>query len=179
MLNLLIQAVFDRAAVAVWEDSSAAWPARKGKHVGQAVSLEWQAKRDELQVLLPKIEQALKKAGAGWGDIGKIVIVTGVGNFSATRISVTIANMLSLATGAEIYELKLDQEIPVEQLLKATQQGLEHGRVPGGRGPGKEWRSVKLARPVYRHAPTITPSRRLLHLPTAVRGAGKQPKKLH
>lgn len=160
MFNLLIDAVFERAAVAVWEDSSAAWPARKGKHVGQAVSLEWQAKRDELQVLLPKMEQALKKAGAGWGDIGKIVIVTGVGNFSATRISVTIANMLSLATGAEIYELKLDQEIPVEQLLKATQQGLEHGRVPGGKGLEKKWRSVKLARPVYRNEPVITPPRK-------------------
>ncbi len=160
MFNLLIDAVFERAAVAVWEDSYAAGPARKEKTIGQAVCLEWQAKRDELQVLLPKIELALKKAGAGWGDIGKIVIVTGVGNFSATRISVTIANMLSLATGAEIYELKLDQEIPVQQLLEAVQQGLGYGRAPGGKIPGKKWRSVKLARPVYRNEPVITPPRK-------------------
>jgi hypothetical protein len=163
MLNLLIQAVFGRAQVALWEEG------------GKAVSLEWQSKRDELQKLLPKIELALKKMESEWSEIGKIVIVNGVGNFSATRISVTVANMLSLVSSARLYELKLESELPVEELLEMVRLKMQKGKVAGRKdNTGGAWPSVKLARPLYRHAPTITPPRRSVRRPAVIAKAGRQ-----
>lgn len=163
MLNLLIQAVFGRAQVALWEEG------------GEAVSLEWQSKRDELQKLLPKIELALKKMKSEWTEIGKIVIVNGVGNFSATRISVTVANMLALVCAARLYELKLEGELPGEELLELVRLKMQKGKLAGRKkNTGRAWSSVKLARPLYRHAPTITPPRRSLPRPPASAQAGRQ-----
>ena len=141
MLTLLIQTVFPQAGIALWVDTD------------EVFSVEWASQKDELQKLLPNIENLLKKAGsaddggAGWGGIGKIVIVVGVGNFSSTRISVTIANMLGLMTKAELFELKLDEQMPIEDLVKLVRSK-------------KDWQAVKLAKPIYKTAPMISKSKK-------------------
>lgn len=133
MQTLLIQTVFPQAGVALWQD--------------KVLSLQWASQKDELQKLLPNIEKLLMQAGAGWSDVGKIVIVVGVGNFSATRISVTIANMLGLLTEAELFELKLSKEIALPELIEKVQKK-------------KHWHSVRLATPVYKTPPTISVSKK-------------------
>lgn len=143
MLTLLIQTVFPQAGVALWGVQGLA---QKLGHP-KLLAVEWASRKDELQKLLPNIEKLLKQAGAGWGDMGKIVIVVGVGNFSATRISVTIANMLAFLTSAELYELKLTKETSLEDLIKLVQKK-------------KNWKAVKLARPVYKTPPKISLSKK-------------------
>jgi len=147
MLTLLIQSVFPRAGLALWEDSTEKSRPGAGRSFRPFV-LEWDSKKDELQTLLPNLELLLGEAAAGWDEIGKIVIVVGVGNFSSTRISVTIANMLALLTKAELLEVKLKEALLVSELADSVREDIETGKLKG----------VNLAKPVYKAEPVISKS---------------------
>jgi tRNA threonylcarbamoyl adenosine modification protein YeaZ len=75
----------------------------KGKKLLGEVS--WRANYDESEKLLPAIEKLLKKHGAKWADLSRIVAVNGPGPFSAVRIGVTVANTLAMLTGAKLIAL--------------------------------------------------------------------------
>ncbi|MFN3971208.1 MAG: tRNA (adenosine(37)-N6)-threonylcarbamoyltransferase complex dimerization subunit type 1 TsaB [Gemmobacter sp.] len=49
--------------------------------------------------LLPMLEEVLRDAGIGWGDLGRIGVGTGPGNFTGVRIGVAAARGLALGLG--------------------------------------------------------------------------------
>lgn len=55
----------------------------------------WRAAYDETEKLLPAITHLLKKAGVSFQNLNRIVVIAGPGPFSAVRIGVTVANVLS------------------------------------------------------------------------------------
>lgn len=55
--------------------------------------------RGQAERLFPLIEAALANAGIGWGDIDRIGVGTGPGNFTGIRIAVASARGLALSLG--------------------------------------------------------------------------------
>lgn len=55
--------------------------------------------KGQAERLLPMLQEMLAEAGAGWGDIGRIGVCTGPGNFTGIRISVALARGLALGRG--------------------------------------------------------------------------------
>lgn len=137
MLTLVIQTVLNRIDIALLS----------GPYLLAVES--WDSQKDEVKKILPAIELVLGDYGYSWLELNKIVVVVGKGNFSSTRVGVTIANILSLATSAEILELEMDKEFTVKELLDTVEQKLKDG-----------WPASALAKPVYRSAPMISPSKK-------------------
>lgn len=138
MLTLVIQTVFPETQVLIMN--------ARGQ-LGYAAN--WKSEKDEIKRIIPEIEIMLTSAGYGWNDIAGIVSVVGTGNFSATRIGVTIANILALVTEAWIYEMQLDQALGNEELAQIISERFNKG-----------WKPVTLARPVYKTEPMISPSKK-------------------
>lgn len=55
--------------------------------------------KGQAERLMPMLEEVLAEAGLGWGDLERIVVGTGPGNFTGVRISVAAARGLSLGLG--------------------------------------------------------------------------------
>ena len=55
----------------------------------------WLSNKDEMEKLLPAIQQILKQAKAGFDDLDGLFVVAGPGSFSGLRIGVTIVNALA------------------------------------------------------------------------------------
>ena len=71
--------------------------------------------------LVPMIETAMADAGLAFSDLNRIAVTTGPGTFTGTRIAVSAARALSLATGAPI--------VPVSSLnLMAMNFAVSAGR---------------------------------------------------
>ncbi len=138
MLTLVIQTVFPETQVLIMN---------AGGQLGYAAN--WKSEKDEIKRIIPEIESMLMSAGYAWNDIAKIVSVVGTGNFSATRIGVTIANILAMATEAGIYEMQLEQALGNEELARLVSDNFNKG-----------WKQVTLARPVYKTEPMISPSKK-------------------
>lgn len=135
MLKLLIQTVLERVDVALLEDTA-------------VLGVEsWISQKDEVRRILPAIEEMLGEAGRKWLEIGAVVVVVGKGNFSATRIGVTMANIIALATGAKIFEMELVGEVALKDILEKAQAVMDSGK------------AVRLAQPVYRSEPMISASK--------------------
>lgn len=139
-LTLVIQTVFTEPQILILNS---------GGQLGESV--KWKSDRDEIKKVIPEIETILNAAGYEWQDISRIVSTVGTGNFSATRIGVTIANILAMATSAEIYELQLDQALGNEDLAELIAGKFKKG-----------WKKSALAKPVYQTAPVISPSKKKL-----------------
>jgi tRNA A37 threonylcarbamoyladenosine modification protein TsaB len=138
MATLVIQSVFEKAQLLLLSDKSVLTD-----------SAVWSSEKDEIKQLIPRIEKLLQENDLSWNELREIVSVVGVGSFSATRISVTIANILGLATEAEMFELKLKEQVSEKELQKLAMKCMS----------GK---SVSLARPEYRTSPMISPSKKPL-----------------
>lgn len=141
MLKLFIQTVLNRVDVVLLSDSV------------MLMAESWPSNKDEVKRLLPAIELMLKKAGYEWREIGQILVVVGKGNFSATRIGVTIANTIMLATGAQIFEMELPEhseagEISLKDILNQAEAVFAGGK------------NVELAKPIYRSEPMISLSKK-------------------
>jgi len=67
----------------------------------------WLTTNDEATTILPKINNAFKSNNLRFKDLKKIITVKGPGSFTGVRIGVTIANIMSFATKANLYELDL------------------------------------------------------------------------
>lgn len=55
--------------------------------------------------LMPMIEEVMADAGLSFGHLNRIAVTTGPGTFTGTRIAVSAARALSLATGAPVVTL--------------------------------------------------------------------------
>jgi hypothetical protein len=138
MLTLVIQTVFPEPQILLMNSAG---------QLGESVN--WKSDKDEIKKVIPEIETVLTEAGYGWKDVSRIVSVVGTGNFSSTRIGVTIANILAMATTADIFELRLDQPLESEELANLISGKFKKG-----------WEKSALARPVYKTAPMISPSKK-------------------
>lgn len=67
--------------------------------------INWKGERDESEKLLPYIAQILKRNKSNFGDIKRIIVISGPGPFSALRIGVTVANTLAFILGVELFSL--------------------------------------------------------------------------
>jgi len=77
-------------------------------------------------------------------NIGKIVVVNGVGPYTSTRVGVVIANALSFTQNCEIFEVNteiLDGRKLSDYLIKNGMNNLK---------------KVRLSMPIYSSLPTIT-----------------------
>lgn len=63
-----------------------------GKILGVKI---WHGNMDETKKLLPSMVQLLKRFRLKFCEIGRIVVASGPGGFSALRIGVTVANTLA------------------------------------------------------------------------------------
>lgn len=147
MITLVIQTVLPRVELLLLD--------QKGRMLAEA---GWVSKKDEVRKVPQQMENLLKNSRKEWNDISRIVSVVGVGNFSATRIGVTMANILALAIEAgggkvDIFELKLssatDRSPASDKLAE-----LISGKFRTG------WTPVKIAKPVYASEPMISPSKK-------------------
>lgn len=55
--------------------------------------------KGQAERLLPLLEELLAEAGLGWGDLTRLAVGTGPGNFTGVRISVAAARGLALGLG--------------------------------------------------------------------------------
>ncbi len=71
---------------------------------------KWLAHQNEADKILPAIDGLLKKTKSNWQKLTHIVVVTGPGSFTSTRIGIMVANTLSVllhipVLGADLFEL--------------------------------------------------------------------------
>jgi tRNA threonylcarbamoyladenosine biosynthesis protein TsaB len=52
--------------------------------------------------LLPAVDEAMRRAGIGWDDVGAVAVGTGPGTFTGLRIGVATARSLARARGIEL-----------------------------------------------------------------------------
>lgn len=135
-MELLIQTVLDRIDVALLSNQ-------------EVVAMDsWISQKDEVRKVLPALDMLLNKTGRHWKDIKKIAVAVGKGNFSSTRIGVTIANTVALASGANIIEFCLEGEKSWQETLGIAQAAIKKGE------------TVTIAQPIYRSEPMISPSKK-------------------
>ena len=67
--------------------------------------------RGQGERLVPLLHEVLAQAGHGWGDLGRIAVGVGPGNFTGIRISVATARGLGLALGIPVLGVSTFQAI--------------------------------------------------------------------
>lgn len=65
----------------------------------------WPQGKNEAETLMKSVKKLLKQISASFNDIKGIVVITGPGPFTSTRVGVTAANALAYATESKIYAL--------------------------------------------------------------------------
>ena len=115
---------------------------------GNVISKKWTSNKDEVAKVLPMVEELLGENKIGYQDLEGILVVNGVGAFSATRIGVTIANSLAFALNIPLFQVTVEKntEIDLKKMAGEVEQGLHQ--------------SVKIAAAVYDTAPMISPSKK-------------------
>jgi tRNA threonylcarbamoyladenosine biosynthesis protein TsaB len=68
--------------------------------------------------VLPWIQKLLKRSNESLKDLSAIVVLTGPGSFTGTRVGVTIANALSWALGVPVFGIPSDQARGLEDAIK-------------------------------------------------------------
>ncbi len=67
------------------------------------IEKRWSAERNEVETLVPYLDQLLRTLGLSKTDITDIVVVSGPGSFTAVRTGVSFANALAEGLGAKLY----------------------------------------------------------------------------
>lgn len=65
----------------------------------------WQDNRDDLERLLPTLDEMLSEVAVEKTEITEILVVKGPGNFAALRTGVAMVNALGEGLGAKLYEI--------------------------------------------------------------------------
>lgn len=90
--------------------------------------LSWDREGSHGEMLVPALEESLKKASAEASDLDAIAIGHGPGSFTGVRVAVNAAKALSYANGLPVYAFDttellaagvLDQSLPVLALVNA------------------------------------------------------------
>jgi hypothetical protein len=63
------------------------------------------------------LDQALKKWNVSLEDIDGVQVVTGPGSFTASRVSVTLANAIGFARNIRVVGLENSEELPLAELI--------------------------------------------------------------
>ena len=58
--------------------------------------------RGHAEALAPMVEQVMREAGLGFGDLGRIAVTVGPGTFTGVRIGLAMARGLGLALGIPV-----------------------------------------------------------------------------
>jgi tRNA threonylcarbamoyl adenosine modification protein YeaZ len=66
---------------------------------GRALLREETMEKGQAERLLPLLQALLSEAGLGWGDLSRLAVGTGPGNFTGVRIAVATARGLALGLG--------------------------------------------------------------------------------
>lgn len=80
--------------------------------------------------VLPAIDELLRKGGKSLKDVSAIVVRTGPGSFTGTRVGVTIGNALSWALGVPIFGVTNDQASDLEQAVTRAGTLFDKGERP-------------------------------------------------
>ena len=108
---------------------------------------EFKAKYQQSEKLLPAIDLLLQTAGVKLKDVKSIVVVTGPGPFTATRIGVTVANALAYALKMNIVGVKASEFGGWKELIKIGDEKLHQI---------KDKRGIMAVEPFYNQEPNIT-----------------------
>ena len=93
--------------------------------------------RGQAERLIPLLEDVLAQGGVGWGDLARIGVGVGPGNFTGIRIAVSAARGLALglgipAVGVSNFDAQsLDQAGPHLPVVPAP-RGQVYAQAPGG-----------------------------------------------
>ncbi|TAK03889.1 hypothetical protein EPO34_01895 [Patescibacteria group bacterium] len=92
---------------------------------------------------LAAIDETLASWGCDLADAGRVCVVTGPGAFTASRMSVTIANAIAFARNIPVFGIANEEKKSLEQLMGS---GAFNRPTPG----------VGFVSPVYDRPPNIT-----------------------
>jgi len=56
---------------------------------------KWKSQNNESEMLMPEIQKLLNENGVKFEEIGKVVVISGPGPFTALRVSIALANALA------------------------------------------------------------------------------------
>mgnify|MGYP001609649480 CR=1 FL=1 len=94
---------------------------------------------------LSAIDQTLREWGAELKELSKVVVVTGPGSFTASRVSTTIANTIGFVQGISVAGIENPGNLSLGELLSS-------GRVNQD--------SVPFTLPTYSRPPNITQAKK-------------------
>jgi tRNA threonylcarbamoyladenosine biosynthesis protein TsaB len=103
-----------------------------------------EGKYNQSEQLLPAIEESLKEAGKSLGDLGAISVVSGPGGFTALRIGIVTANVLSYALDIPVVGVNHNDFKDNNQLIDLTLENLKNAK------------SGSIVMPEYGREPNIT-----------------------
>ncbi len=63
----------------------------------------WQSQKNEAEMLLPEIDEMLKKNMLDFDDLDSVLVVSGPGSFTGLRVGVTVANTIAYLNKANLY----------------------------------------------------------------------------
>lgn len=93
MITLALDASTYRGSVAVLDDSRVI--------VEESAAM----KGRDAEQLMPAVDRAVKQAGVGYGDLGRIVCGAGPGSFTSLRIAASIAKGIAVGRGIPLFAI--------------------------------------------------------------------------
>lgn len=69
------------------------------------VEKRWTANKDEVETLIPMLQEMLEALGLEKSDINEILVVNGPGSFTSLRTGVSLANALASGLEAKLYPI--------------------------------------------------------------------------
>jgi tRNA threonylcarbamoyladenosine biosynthesis protein TsaB len=72
--------------------------------------------------VLPSIQKLLKRSNKSLQDLSAIVVLTGPGSFTGTRVGVTIANALSWALGIPVFGISNDRAASLKEAVSRARE---------------------------------------------------------
>lgn len=124
-------------------------------------SMKWISEKNELEFLIKYIDKLLNKTMkqrdteskfdmtilSNFVNIDGILVFNGIGAFSATRIGVTVANILANFGKKKLWEITVEENNN-EEILELIQDD-------------RNWKKVKISIPEYKMKPMITVSKKI------------------